>query len=176
MSYAFHSESSGVVAAAPQMLFEHLDDPRRLASHMESGSAAMAGASMSIETDSLQGKTVGSVIRMRGRMLGITMLLEEAVTERDPPRLKAWETLGEPRLLVIGRYRMGFQIGTAGRDSLLTVSIHYDLPRGFAGRLLGRLFAPAYARWCCRRILQDAVAAFGQPTVRRPRDGKPGLG
>lgn len=160
MSFEFHYESSGVVTAAPQVLFDHLDDPRNLASHMESGSAAMAGASMSIETDNLQGKAIGSAIRMHGRMLGIAMSLEEAVTQREPPHLKTWNTIGEPKLLVIGAYRMGFGIDASGADSLLTVFIDYDLPSGLVGRLLGRALAPAYARWCCQRMVEDASRAF----------------
>jgi hypothetical protein len=167
MSFGFQYESSGLVTAAPQALFDHLDDHRNLAGHMESGSAAMMGARMSIETDSMQGKAVGSVIRMRGRMLGVALGLEEAVTERQRPHLKAWKTVGEPRLLVIGAYRMGFRIETAGAASQLTVFIEYDLPRGLVGRLFGPSLAPVYARWCCRRMVEDAVRAFGGPSVRR---------
>lgn len=108
MSFAFHFESSGRVDAVPPLLFEHLDDPRRLAAHMETGSAAMAGASMSIDTDEQQGRAVGSLIRMHGRMLGMPLFLEERVTQRQPPQLKSWETCGEPRLLVIAATAWGF--------------------------------------------------------------------
>lgn len=160
MSFKFHHESSGLVTAEPHVLFDYLDDPRRLASHMESGSAAMAGARMAIETDNMQGKAIGSVIRMRGRVLGISMSLDEAVTERQRPHQKAWKTIGEPKLLVIGAYRMGFRVEASGIASLLTVFIDYDLPRGLLGRLLGRPLAPGYARWCCRRMVEDAARAF----------------
>ncbi len=162
--------------AAPQVLFDHLDDPRNLASHMESGSAAMAGARMAIETDNMQGKAIGSVIRMRGRMLGIGMALDEAVTERQRPHLKAWKTIGAPKLLVIGAYRMGFRIEASGAASLLTVFMDYDLPRGLVGRLLGRLFGSAYARWCCRRMVEDAARAFSDgrsvPAIHRKLNGR----
>jgi hypothetical protein len=160
MGFKFHHHVSGLVTAAPQVLFDHLDDPHHLASHMESGSSAMLGASMSIETDTLHGKAIGSVIRMRGRMLGFKLFLVEAVTSRDPPYLKEWTTVGKPRLLVIGGYRMGFRIEDAGPASRLTVFIDYDLPGGRLGRLIGRPLAPAYARWCCRRMLEDATRAF----------------
>jgi hypothetical protein len=160
MSYAFHDESSGHVQPPPQQLFDHLDDPHRLSAHMENGSAAMAGASMTVDTDAQHGKAVGSIIRMQGRMLGISLSLEKRVTERQPPQLKAWETCGEPRLLVIGAYRMGFSIEAAGAGSLLTVFIDYDLPRSGAARLFARPLAPAYARWCCRRMVEDAASAF----------------
>jgi hypothetical protein len=169
MSFAFHYESSGPVMAAPQVLFDHLDDPRNLASHMESGSAAMAGARMAIATDNMHGKAIGSVIRMRGRMMGIAIELDEAVTQRQRPYLKVWKTIGEPKLLVIGTYRMGFRIVDSGATSLLTVFIDYDFPRSFVGRLLGRALAPVYARWCCRRMVEDAARAFAnQSNVRRP--------
>lgn len=169
MSFAFHDESSGLVTAAPQVVFDHLDDPRNLASHMESRSAAMAGARMAIETDNMHGKAIGSVIRMRGRMMGITMELDEAVTQRQRPSLKIWKTIGEPKLLVIGAYRMGFRIRACEAGSLLTVFIDYDLPRNFIGRLLGRPLAPAYARWCCRRMVEDAARAFSAGgNVRQP--------
>jgi hypothetical protein len=160
VNYPFHFECDGDVAARPESLFEHLDDPHRLSSHMERGSAAMAGAAMKIDTDEGQGRTPGSVIRMRGRMLGIALTLEQAIAERQPPRLKIWETLGEQHLIVIGAYRMGFRIAASARGSLLTVFIDYGLPSRLTGRWLGRVLAPAYARWCCRRMVADAQRAF----------------
>jgi hypothetical protein len=169
MKFDFHDESCGVVMATPQDLFDHLDDPHNLARHMESSSAMMAGMRMSIATDNMNGKAVGSIIRMRGRMLGIPLGLEEAVVEREPPRLKAWKTIGEPRLLVIGAYRMGFSIEPVAENSRLTVFIDYALPRGAFGKLLGRGLAPAYARWCCKQMVEDAARAAARfPAHRSP--------
>jgi hypothetical protein len=45
---------------------------------------------------------------MSGRVAGLALLVEEVVTERNPPYLKVWETRGHPRLLVIGDYRLDF--------------------------------------------------------------------
>jgi len=165
-AYPHHDEATGTVAATPELLFEHLDDPHRLSSHMEKRSMAMMGSTMALDTDALGGRAVGSVIRMNGRMLAVPLALEETVTRREPPLLKAWDTNGEPRLLMIGAYRMGFRIAPAPPGSLLTVFIDYALPSAALPRLLGRLFAPAYARWCCRRMLADAAAHF-----RANRDG-----
>jgi hypothetical protein len=169
--YPLHEKASGLVAAPAQALFDHLDDPHRLSAHMERPSMAMLGTSMRVITDAQDGRAAGSVIRMDGRVLGIPLSLGEVVTERDPPTLKVWETLGEPRLLVIGAYRMGFRIAEADGDALLTIFIDYALPGGklrFAGKLLGR----TYARWCCRRMLVDAQDAFasgsGAPPRRQP--------
>ncbi len=101
-------------------------------------------------------------------MLGFELRLEQAIIERQPPRLKTWETEGEPRLVVIGGYRMGFVIAPKGRASLLTVFIDYCLPSSRAGRWLGHVLAPAYARWCCARMLQDAQRAFSSSAPQRP--------
>lgn len=156
-----HHEARAFIAASPQALFDQLDDPVRLAAHMTRPSLMMAGAAMRLDTDAGRGQALGSVIRMQGRVLGIPLRLEEAVTEREPPLRKAWETLGEPRLLVVGHYRMGFRLVPRGAATELCVWIDWSPPGRGPGRWLGRLFGPAYARWCVGRMLAEAVAAFG---------------
>jgi uncharacterized membrane protein len=157
--YPLHHRSEVVVAASADAVFAALDDHRRLANHMEKPSLMTAGASMRIETDSLGGRVVGSVIRMTGRVLGINVALDEVVTERTPPRRKVWETVGEPRLLVIGAYRMGFEIAPQGDSARLAVFIDYRLPTRGLTRALGLLFGSSYAAWCTRRMADDAKAA-----------------
>ena len=158
--YPLHHRSEVDVDADARSLFAHLDDHRRLAGHMKKPSLMMAGATMQVETDALLGQAVGSLIRITGRVLGVNLLVEEVVTERVPPLRKTWETRGEPRLLVIGSYRMGFTISPEGDRSRLLVFIDYQLPpRGFA-RGLALLFGRTYAAWCTRRMANDAVAAL----------------
>jgi len=72
--------------------------------------------------------TDGVVVVRRGRAFGMLFFLDEVVTEREMPRRKVWETVGEPRLLVIGPYRMGFEITPSDSGVLLHVSIDYELP------------------------------------------------
>ena len=130
---AFHHRSEVVLPVEPERLFTHLDDHRRLSSHMEKPSLMTAGASMRIDTDAGHGQSVGSVIRMSGRVLGVRLGLEEVVTEHAPPQRKVWETVGEPTLLVIGAYRMGFSIEPFTGGSRLVVFIDYARPgRGLA--------------------------------------------
>ncbi len=104
-------------------------------------------------------------IRMTGRAFGIRLSLDEVVTERDVPRRKVWETAGQPRLLVIGQYRMGFEITPQGSVSRLCVFIDYALPDSAPQRWLGRLFGRYFARWCTQRMASDAVSRF---RVREP--------
>jgi hypothetical protein len=159
MRYPYHFESSADVDAPPETLFAEIDDPERLADHMTSSSMMMAGSSMQYSYDDKAGKAVGSRIGMSGTMLGIRLGLEEIVTERDPPLRKAWETLGEPRLLVIGSYRMGFEIAAREGGSRLTVFIDWNDPPA-PWLWLGRLLGPAYARWCARSMANGAADHF----------------
>jgi hypothetical protein len=157
--YPFHHESQVDIDADEATLFAHLDDHRRLSGHMEKPSLMMAGAVMRVEMDALQGQAVGSLIRVTGRVLGIHLEVEEVVTERMPPSGKTWETRGEPRLLVIGAYRMGFRISPYAGRSRLVVFIDYQLPPAGLPNALGRLFGRAYAEWCTKRMAGDAQAA-----------------
>jgi hypothetical protein len=123
---------------------------------------------MQITTDTLGGRALGSRIRIRGRVLGLDLSAEEIVTVHEPPRRKAWETIDGVRLLVIGSYRMGFEIAPSetrsdaaeGILSTLRVFIDYDLPGSGISLWLGRLLGSWYARWCTNQMLSDAVKAF----------------
>lgn len=154
-----HHESSVVLDASPEAAFDYLDDFRRLSAHMEAPSTMMLGSSMAIATDELKGRAVGSRIHMTGRMLGMELSLEEVVTLRNPPFMKAWQTV-EASLLVIGQYRLGFSLRPEGSRSRLRVAIDYRLPESWPARWLGWLFGGIYARWCTGRMATDAVRHF----------------
>lgn len=159
-AYPHHDQSTTVVAAPPGSLFAFLDDHMSLSSHMNRSSWMMGGGKMKTELGAGGGKAPGSTIRLSGRVFGIPLWVDEVVTERTPPYRKTWETVGQPRLLVIGPYRMGFVIAMHDGSSQLTVFIDYDLPDTGAARWLGRLLGGVYARWCTRQMAQDAVRHF----------------
>ena len=148
------------VRAPPGDVFAFLDEHARLTSHMGKRSLAMGGGSMAVEFDEGRGKVVGSKLRLVGTAFGIRLGVEEVVIERVPPHRKSWETVGEPRLLVIGPYRMGFIIENLGQTSQVTVFIDYELPRRAPWRWLGKMLGRAYARWCTERMAGDAAAHF----------------
>lgn len=155
--YANSSSATVSISATASEVFALVDDHARLSSHMSQRSWAMGGGSMAIEVDSGQGKAVGSRLRLHGVVFGLRLFVVETVVERTPPFRKVWETNGEPRLLVIGRYRMGFEITEFGSSSHLTVFIDYDLPSAKPSRWIGMLFGGWYARWCTERMANDAA-------------------
>ena len=160
----FYREQAIDLAARPELVFDVLNDHNRLVAHMGKPSLMMAGGSMKVETDSRRGQAVGSVIRMAGRVLGIPLRLEEVVVDYEPPFRKTWETCGEPNLLVIGSYRMGFELtpgsGSGSGQTRLRVWIDYDLPSRIPMRWLGRFFGTSYADWCVGEMIWDARQAF----------------
>lgn len=123
----------------------------------------MAGGRMNIDQDEGRGQKVGSRIRIAGSVLGINLAVDETVIERDPPRRKVWETIGVPRLLVIGHYRMGFEVTPTDDAARLRVFIDYSLPARSVSRWLGYLFAGYYAKWCTESMVDDAAKSFAHP-------------
>ena len=155
-----HFESSAFIEASPEHVFAFVDDHARFSSHMNESSWMMGGGRMSVELDEAKGQAVGSHIRLSGRMFGIRLYLDEVVTRRDPPVNKVWETVGVPRLLVIGAYKMGVQITPVSGGSRMQVFIDYDLPTGWMAYWLGRLFGGIYAKWCVAQMLSGAARHF----------------
>jgi hypothetical protein len=158
-AFAFHREARATLPTSADRAFEHLDDFRQLSAHMERPSAMMLGSRMSIVTDDRDGRAVGSRVRMCGKVFGIPLSLEEIVVLREPPLKKAWETV-DARLLVVGDYRLGFDLEPRGATCELRVYIDYDHPPGFLARLVAAVLAKRYSRWCVARMVSDATKHF----------------
>ena len=158
--YSRHEEHSAPINASVERVFEQLDDQTRLTEHMSKRSWKMGWGRMETVLDAQQGRSVGSHTVLRGRVFGIRLYLDEVVTMRQPPLTKTWETVGEPRLLVIGPYRMGFELMPNGTSAQLRVALDYDLPTKGVSRVLGRLFGRLYAKWCTRQMVRDAQHHF----------------
>ena len=163
--FPFREELRFSLKATVVEVFAYLDDFRRLSSHMERRSGMMMGAKMCIDVDAAEGRAVGSHIRMYGKILGISLALEEVVTDREPPHLKAWETVNA-RLVVIGQYRLGFHLLPAAEGTEIRIFIEYALPERGVSRLCGAILGRRYARWCIARMAHDAKAsvAVASPT------------
>ena len=157
-----HAEYSAAIHAPAARIFEWLDDQTRLSQHMSKRSWKMGWGKMDTVLDERRGRAVGSHIVLRGRVFGISLSLDEVVIVHEPPREKSWETVGEPRLLVMGPYRMGFDLVPMGADAKLRFHIDYELPTKGIARLLGRLFGRSYANWCVRQMAEDARRSFAR--------------
>jgi len=158
--YEQHYENSVLVPANMAETFSFIDDHTRLSSHMNKSSWMMGGGRMDTSVDARRGQEIGSHIRMNGKVFWIKFSLDEVVTRREPPRVKIWETIGTPKLLVIDHYRMKVEIEPQENGSLLRVSIDYNLPK--MNVWLGKLFGGYYAKWCVRQMIKDARDQFSE--------------
>ncbi|MBE7524880.1 SRPBCC family protein [Patescibacteria group bacterium] len=159
--FARQYEDRAFIPADPSDVFAYVDDPARLSSHMNTSSWMMGGGRMSTRVDAERGRKIGSRIRMKGNVFGMTLSLDEVITHREPPREKSWETVGTPALLVIGHYRMNVKITPKKNGSTLRASIEYDLPIKHAW--LGKLLGGYYAAWCVQQIVKDTRKHFAMP-------------
>lgn len=153
-----HYEDSVVIPAKVENVFAYIDDHKRFSSHMNQSSWMMGGGKMNTSVDENNGKKIGSHIRMGGTVFGIHLFLGEVVTHHEPPRLKTWETVGTPKLLIIGHYQMKVEIKPHESGALLTVSIDYELPK--TNVWLGKLFGGWYAKWCVQQMLKGTSNYF----------------
>lgn len=150
------------IPASQHAVFSFIDNHENFSSHMNQRSWMMGGGRMVTELDDGRGQVVGSHIRMSGRVFGINLALDEIITSRTPDSEKSWETVGSPRLLVIGWYRMGFQVRPEPDGCGVTVFIDYTLPESWFGRMLGLLFADWYADWCVTQMADGAAKHFAK--------------
>lgn len=157
-TYTRHYEESKIIPANPAELFAFVDDHSRFSSHMSKSSWMMGGGKMDVSVDAGRGQKVGSHIRLSGTAFGIKLFLDEVVIRHEPPFVKTWETVGSPKLLVVGHYGMGIEIKAKDAGSLLKISIDYGLPA--TNTWLGQLFSGMYARWCVRQMISGAERQF----------------
>ena len=156
--FAYHFEDQALIEIPQAALFAFLDKHSQLSAHMTRRSWMMGGGRMDISADAGGFQQLGSRVRLAGRAFGLKIMLEEEVTEYQPPLKKTWQTIGSPKLLIIGEYRMGFALAPDARGCGLCVFIDYDVPRGALTRLLGRLLGRVYARWCVKSMIREAQA------------------
>jgi hypothetical protein len=155
-----HYEEARIVSVPPRELFEFVDDPLNLSSHMEKPRWQMLWGWMKNTPDEKGGKEVGSVMTIKGSVLGINISLVEKIIQREVPSKKAWQTFNGINLVVIGHYTMGFEIDPQEDNSNLKVYIDYELPKSAKTRWLGKLVGDMYAKWCVRQMLNDTYKHF----------------
>ena len=156
--YERHYKAGEFIPAKVAEVFAYIDDHASFSSHMKKSSWVMGGGHMDVSLDGGRGQKVGSHIKLSGKIFGIALFLDEVITRREPPRVKAWATVGSPKLLVIGNYQLKVEVEPQNEGSLLRVSIDYDLPE--KNNWLGKLFGGAYAKWCVAQMVNGTRNHF----------------
>ncbi len=164
---------SVVIGAPAHQVFAFMDDVKNVGFHMSGRSSMpMMGSRLEIAILSPQSTGVGATYRMWGRMMGLTIDFSETVTKYIAGREKVWETIGEPKLLIMSSYVMRVAVNPLSLSSCrLTISLTYAPPRSIFWRFVSALVGDWYARWCLKSMCQDAKAAMARQLCKAHTDG-----
>lgn len=139
----------------PHNVFLFMDDLAKTGMHMTESSMMMMGSKLTLEEVSKNKSGVGSTFRFYGKMMGMKIDFTEAVTEWVQDKSKAWEIIGDAKIIIMSWYRMNFDLKPQGNDTLAVLSISYKRPRGWFYKTLSFLFGKLYCWWCLRNMLND---------------------
>jgi hypothetical protein len=104
------------------------------------------------------------LLRRGGQLPGLPLRVDEIIDTYEPGRKKSWRSVGVPRLLVLGRYRMGFEVCPRADETDVLVYVEWDPLPGWRGALL-RGAARRYAAWFVDSAVRGAQGAFTLPAV-----------
>lgn len=145
-----------LIQAPVEKVFSFMDDLSKTGMHMSGSSMMMAGSKLKLEHVSGPEKGVGAGFRWSGKMLGFELDFTVVVTKWVENAEKVWETIGMPKLIILGWYLMHLKTEPVTGGTLVSLEIQYIRPRGFFYKLLSILFARRYAEWCVTRMLNDS--------------------
>ena len=156
------------IKAKPEEVFAFMDDIRNVGWHMEGGrSMALFGGKLTLDTFSEQDRGVGATYRWRGKVMGLTIDFAEVVTKWVRNREKVWRTLDGAKIIIMSGYEMRFNLTPTDDGTLVTFEIEYEPPRSWLGRIVGKILARRYSKWCLRRAVGDAkrILELSRPPV-----------
>ena len=152
-SKPWHFEQAIDIKARPQDVFAFVDDIHHTGWHMEKSSMPMMGGKMEVEILSKNRTGLGAAYRWTGRVLGMPIDFSETVVKYAKDKERVWRTIGEPKIIIIGHYEMGFKLTTIQRSTRLTIYISYELPKPLFGKFLGWLLSGWYSKWCLKKYV-----------------------
>lgn len=126
--YQKHYEESIFIPAPARNVFDYVDDHSRYYSHVIKF-ARLLGGHMDLQMDESHGQSVGSHIRLSGKVFGRSLSLEEVITKREVPYIKTWETVGTPKFLIVGKYQYTVRVESKDHGSFLNISFDFSPPK-----------------------------------------------
>lgn len=148
-----HLSSQIVVQATPAEVFGRLDDMHEIGKHMTESSMPLMGSKLKFEILSPNVTDVGATYRYYGKIMGLTLDITEVVRRYILNEEKFWETIGEPKIIIMSHYVLGFLLKPVNGGTQATFSIDYEIPAHGLGRVLGMFLSNWYAHWCLRMML-----------------------
>lgn len=156
----FHFSQTIQINKKVAQVFAYIDDIHNTGWHMEKSSMPMMGSKMTVETISEQKSGLGATYRWTGKVMGLRIDFTETITRWVKNKERVWQTIGDPQIIIMGNYVMGFFLKPILESTQLTFEIDYELPKPLFWSLVGRLLSPWYSRWCLSNMCNDAKATL----------------
>lgn len=132
-----------------------MDDLSKTGMHMSENSIMMMGSKLVLEQMPGPSKGVGATFHWNGKVMGMPVDIIETVTKWVENKEKVWETIGSPKIIILGWYRMRLKTASANEGTNTSLQIEYTEPKGWFYKILSFLFAGWYGRWCLNNMLYD---------------------
>ncbi|MFZ5552854.1 MAG: SRPBCC family protein [Bacteroidota bacterium] len=147
-----------IINASPEKAFAFMDNIENTGMHMTKKNTAMMGSRLTIEWLSENKTGLGTKYRWTGKVAGMNMDFTVEVTKWENGKEKIWETVGEPKLIVLSWYRMFLTLEPdENGNTIALLGIDYRRPKG---GVLGFFLAKRYAAWCVNSMLNDTKKHF----------------
>jgi hypothetical protein len=148
------------IKAQPSEVFKHVDNINNTGTHMSKSNMPMMGGSLKTEILSKNEIGPGATYRMYGKVMGMDIDFTETVTKWIENQERVWETIGDPKLLIMGGYAMNFNVRPSNWGTRLTFGIKYSYPKSAFWKFIAFLLGDWYAKWCLKNMAKDVKRAL----------------
>lgn len=145
-----------IIHVYPEKAFAYMDNIGNTGMHMTKSSMPMMGSKLELKQLSENATGLNSKFRWFGKMMGFTMDFTVVVTKWIKDKEKVWETIGEPKMIILGWYKMHLVLSPEGKNTKAELSLAYTKPTGLFFKFIAFFLAPFYANWCLNNMLQDS--------------------
>ena len=149
-----------IIHSSPQKVFSFMDNLSKTGMHMSENSMMMMGSKLILEQLSGPLQGVGATFHWYGKVMGMSIDITETVTKWTENHEKIWETIGTPKIILLGWYRMILKTEPAKEGTLASLQIDYTPPSGLFHNILYFFLSHYYCNWCLNNMLNDSKKIF----------------
>jgi hypothetical protein len=146
------------INASPEAIFQFMDDIENTGMHMMKSNSAMMGSKLTLEWITEQRTGVKTRLRWKGNVVCFPLDFTVEVTKWIFAKEKAWETIGDVKLIILNWYRMYLKLTPLPNGATQTeLGIFYTIP---GKNILAFLLSKRYATLCVESMLNDTSKHF----------------
>lgn len=153
-----------IINAPLEIVFARMDDLSKTGMHMSNSSMMMMGSKLMLEQLPGPSQGLGASFHWSGSVMGMPIDITETVTKWVVNKEKIWETIGTPKIIILGWYRMILKTEAVKEGTEASLQIDYTKPRGAFRIILYYLLSHWYCNWCLNNMLNDTKIHFDKST------------